>query len=182
MAFGSVLRCVTLDVLAAPASSALVSMGVKAIACLPGSLAHLQGLEQQPLGRVHRLDVVLVGARGGDHVHHLLDRVHVGVRHVALAIGQRVARVEHAPPRGLAFLNVGDAHAGIAWLAHGRGLEHHLTRLVGVPVGAGHGIHVGQVAGHHVQALRLRADGAGGNVEDGKHRHGGSSVTRLTGP
>src|SRR5258705_9356703 len=34
--------------------------------CGRGSLAHLQGFEQQRLGRVHDLDVVLVGARGRD--------------------------------------------------------------------------------------------------------------------
>jgi hypothetical protein len=52
------------------------------------------------------------------------------------------------------------------------GLEHHLARLVGLAVGAGHGVGVGQVAGHHVEPLGLRADGAAGDAEDGEHGHG----------
>src|SRR6218665_1115715 len=56
-------------------------------------LAQLQRLEQQRLGRVHDLDVVLVRARGGNHVDHLLHGVHVGMRHIALRVGQGVAGV-----------------------------------------------------------------------------------------
>jgi hypothetical protein len=59
------------------------------------------------------------------------------------------------------------------------GLEHHLAGLVGLAVGAGHGIHVGQVAGHHVQALRLRADGAARDIEDGEHGHGDFPLSAL---
>src|SRR5262249_38706421 len=48
---------------------------------------------------------------------------------------------------------------------------HHLARLVGLPVGPGHGVGVGQVGGHHVEALRLRAGRAAGDVEDLEQTH-----------
>jgi hypothetical protein len=56
-------------------------------------LAERQGLLHQRLGGVHDLDVALVGTRGGNHVHHLLDHVHIGHGDEALFVGGRVLRV-----------------------------------------------------------------------------------------
>ena len=129
-------------------------------------LAHLQRLEQRRFGGVHHFDVVLVRARGRDHVDHLFDRVDVGVRHIALGIRQRVGGVELAPAGLLAFLDGFDAHAASAIGTHRGGFKYHLARFIDLAIGPGHGIDVGQVAGNDVQALRLRADGAARDAEN----------------
>src|SRR5690554_1021865 len=54
------------------------------------TLAQGQCLEHHLLAGVHDLDVGLVGARGGDHVDHFMDRLNVGHRDIALFVGQRV--------------------------------------------------------------------------------------------
>ena len=80
--------------------------------------------------------------------------------------------VVHTAARRLVLADAGHAHAGGAELAHQLGLEHHVARLVGLAVGAGHGVGVGQVGGHDVQPLALRADRAAADVEDLEHAHG----------
>eukprot|EP01038_Epipyxis_sp_PR26KG_P015997 gene15996-21707_t len=150
------------------------SMGIMVVSFLEQALAllaHLQGFEEQRLGRVHDLDVVLVRARGRDHVDHLFHRVHVGVAHITFRVGRRMGGLEHAACRGLVFLDAADLHAGRRRGVHQHGFKSDLARLVGLAVGAGHGVGVGQVTGHHVEPLRLRADGAARHVEDVQHAH-----------
>src|SRR5690606_7353820 len=56
-------------------------------------LADGQGLEQHGLGCVHGFDIGLVRARGRQHVHHLVDHVHIGHRYIALVVGHRMLGV-----------------------------------------------------------------------------------------
>jgi hypothetical protein len=62
--------------------------------------------------------------------------------------------------------------------AHQLGLEVDLARLVGLAVGAGHGVGVGEVGRDDVEPLALRADRAARHVEDVQHRHGQSLTVR----
>jgi hypothetical protein len=129
-------------------------------------------LLQQALGRVHHVHVGLVAARGRDHVDHLLDHVHVGHGHVAVVVGQRMIGVMQPPRRGAVLDDVGHPHAGGAALGvHHLRLEQHLTRLVRLPVGPGHAVGVGQVAGDHVEPLALRADCGAGDLEHLEQGH-----------
>src|SRR5438105_788928 len=132
---------------------------------------HLQRLEQQRLRRVHDLDVVLVRTRGRDHVDHLLDRVDVAVGDVALGVGARVLGVVHAPAGALVFADVADSDARCPHLAHQLGLEGDLARLVGLAVGAGDGVGIGEVGGDDVETLALRRDRTTGDIEDVQHAH-----------
>src|SRR5688572_10883051 len=56
-------------------------------------LEEVEGLGEHALGRLHRGDVGLVGAGGGDQVDHLGDRVDVRHRDVAVGVGVRMAGV-----------------------------------------------------------------------------------------
>src|ERR1039458_438674 len=56
-------------------------------------LSQLQRREQHVARGVQHLDVVLVGARGRDHVRHFLDHVDVRCIDIPLRIRQRIAGV-----------------------------------------------------------------------------------------
>src|SRR5215216_4034964 len=64
-----------------------MSMSMVMIQCSLLALAEPQRGEQQLFRGVHDLDVVLVRARGGDHVDHLLDDVDGGRVDVTLGVG-----------------------------------------------------------------------------------------------
>ena len=72
----------------------------------------LQRLQQQAARRVHDFDVVLVRARGRDHVDHLLHRVDVAVGDVALGVGAGVLGVVHAAAGAVVLGDRRHAHAG----------------------------------------------------------------------
>src|SRR5690606_254540 len=71
----------------------MVAMGMRL-------LADRQRLGEQRLGRVQGLDVVLVGAGGGDHVHHLFHHVDVGHGHVTLVVRHGMAGLVDLLERG----------------------------------------------------------------------------------
>src|SRR5690348_635419 len=145
--------------------------------CAGASLAQVQGLLQQLARRVHHLDVVLVGARSGNHVDQLVDRIDVARIDVAAGIGQRVARFVAAGNRRLALGDAEHLHAvagrvriaGALLVADSR--EQRLARAVGGFGRTGHAVGIGQVAGHRVEAGRLRGHAGAGHAEDGEHRH-----------
>src|SRR5690606_30569284 len=70
-----------------------------------------QGFLHQGLRRVHDLDVGLIGARGGDHVHHLVHDLHVGHADVAFCISHGVPGVIDALGRRRVGRDLAHAHA-----------------------------------------------------------------------
>ena len=56
-------------------------------------------------------------------------------------------------------------------------LKHHMARLVGLTVGAGHTVGVGEIGGDHVQALALRLYARTGDIENIEERHDEVSLT-----
>src|ERR1044072_8583736 len=156
--------------LAEAAEAASVSFRCRTIAALTmfmsnmfqfsSALAQPQRGEEQVVRGVHDLDVVLVRARGRDHVDHLLDDVDRGRIDVAIGVGQRVAGLVALVGRGLRFVDAAHAHGGVgvgfAGMRAGGELRAHrladgVARLVDAFRRAADALGVGQGAGRGVQ-------------------------------
>src|SRR5690606_20796620 len=75
-------------------------------------LAERERAEQKLLRRVHDLEVVLIRARRGDHVGHLLERVYVRRVDHAVLVRLRMAGVVPLDRRPVALDHAEHAHAG----------------------------------------------------------------------
>src|SRR5689334_13437821 len=123
------------------------------------ALAQPQRRQQQVLGCVHDFDVVLVRARGGDHVDHLLHGVDRGRVHVAIGVGQRVAGLVARQRRGRRLVDAAHPDRGVRVVVLGVGaqrsahrLEDGMPRLVDLGGVAADALGVGEIAGRGVQA------------------------------
>src|SRR5690349_18145940 len=110
---------------------AALTMSMSSMLQLLSTLAQPQRGQQQVLGCVHDFDVVLVRARGRDHVDHLLDHVDRGRVHVAVGVGERIARLVALRGRCLRLVDATDLHGGAAVgvLAERAGLQLRAHRL-----------------------------------------------------
>src|SRR6185436_1392219 len=145
------------------------------------ALAQPQRGQQQVLGCVHDFDVVLVRARGGDHVDHLLDHVDRRRVHVAVGVGEGIARFVALRRRRLRFVDAADAHRGavVGVLAErarlqlrAHRLEDGVARLVDLVGIAAHALGIGEIAGGGVQAHRLRRHARSRDFKCFERRHG----------
>src|SRR6218665_632744 len=135
----------------------------------------LSQAQQRLLHRFHapqHLDIGLEGARGGQHVGHLGNRVDVGVEHLAVLVGQRVLGLVDLAQR-LVALDAGEhLHAAAGQLvlaealAGGERGEHRLARTVGLGLAAGGRLRIRQVAGDRVQPRGLGRHRRAGDLAD----------------
>src|SRR5688572_11721391 len=160
-------------------SSMLILLSYPISTC-PSTLAQPQRGQQHVLRGVHHLDIVLVRTRRRDHVDHFFDHVDRGRVHVALGIGERVARLVTSRGRRLRFIDTGDAHRGVAALAllcgaglelRTHGFENRVARLVDTIRIAAHALGVGEIAGGGVQAHRLRRHARTRDIKGLEGRH-----------
>ena len=61
--------------------------------------------------------------------------------------------------------------AGCLWIIHRNSAEHHLLGAIDLASRAGGAVGIGQVAGHGIEPLRLRAHGRTRHIENIKQRH-----------
>src|SRR3954454_9282490 len=137
------------------------------------------------LGRLHRRDVGLLGARRGDEVGHLGHGVDVGHRHVAVAVSVRMARVVDALEGAAVGDDARDLHAARrrGRVGHGRvervaegalcaGLgEDDDLAPVRLAVGALGRLRVGEVLGRDVHAQALGREAGAGDVDGVEEAH-----------
>src|SRR5712671_3383100 len=134
----------------------------------------LQGGEHQFLGGVQNLHVVLVCARGRDHVRHLFDDVDVRRVDIAVFVRERIAWVVPFGRRGIVLHDPRDSHRCTARSVGRVGalsdsrlhcLEHGMAGLIDSAWVATDAVRVGQVAGHGVQPHGLCAEARTNDVK-----------------